>query len=124
MQVNLPDVVAEIAEAFERYDQATAGNDAETLETIFWDSEQTVRFGARETLVGKDAIRQFRSIRPAQTATRRTERLEIATFGRDFATVNSLFVRSDRPEQAGRWTLTWVRFPIGWRIVCAHVSLI
>jgi len=37
-QVNLPNVVAEVAAVFRRYETALVGNDIEVLDALFWDS--------------------------------------------------------------------------------------
>ena len=51
-------------------------------------------------------------------------RTVITTYGRDFATAMTLFTRDNAPGKTGRQSQTWVRFPEGWRVVAAHVSLI
>ncbi len=56
---------------------------------------------------------------------RRTlSRTAIATYGRDFAVASTLFHRESAPGKVGRQMQTWVRFPEGWRVVAAHVSVI
>jgi hypothetical protein len=37
---------------------------------------------------------------------------------------STLFYRDALPGKVGRQMQTWVRFPEGWRIVAAHVSII
>jgi Protein of unknown function (DUF3225) len=37
---------------------------------------------------------------------------------------STLFYRDSVPGKVGRQMQTWVRFPEGWRIVAAHVSVI
>ena len=62
--------------------------------------------------------------RPPGPGTKESRRrLEILTLGRDFATVNLEFKVRGR-EQIGRQSQTWVRFPQGWKVVSAHVSII
>jgi hypothetical protein len=123
MQINLPDVVAEVTAAFERYERALVGNDVAVLDELFWDSPHTVRYGVTENLYGYDEIRAFRAARPARGLERVLLKIVITTYGSDFATANVEFQRagSARP---GRQSQTWMRTPQGWRVVCAHVSLL
>jgi hypothetical protein len=55
---------------------------------------------------------------------RTISRTVISTYGRDFATASTLFQRETVPGKIGRQMQTWVRFPDGWHVVAAHVSLI
>jgi hypothetical protein len=48
----------------------------------------------------------------------------ITTYGRDFAVASTLFHRESAPGKVGRQMQSWVRFPEGWRVVAAHVSII
>lgn len=122
MAVNLPDVLAEVAAACERYEYALVSNDVAVLDELFWDSPHTLRYGATENLYGYDAIREFRAGRPAQGLERSVPRHVITTYGRDFATSNLEFQRVGSLK-AGRQSQTWLRLPQGWRVVAAHVSL-
>lgn len=122
MEINLPDVLSEVAAVFDRYERALVSNDVAVLDELFWDSPHTLRYGAGENLYGSDAIRAFRAARPAQGLERTLERTVITCYGRDFATANTEFLRiGSRP---GRQSQTWMRTPQGWRVVSAHVSLI
>ena len=120
MDVNIPEVVAEVTEAFMRYQRAVDDNDVEAMNTLFWNSPFTVRFGPNGTLIGHDAIAVFRS-RPRTLAAPRTLRnTVITTFGRDFAATNT---ETTRPgQQVSRQSQAWIRTPQGWRIAAAHVS--
>lgn len=122
-EVNRADVVAEVRAAFERYERALTGNDVAALDAFFWDSEFALRYGATENLYGYEAIAAFRAARPAVNLARTVTRTQITTFGTDFATANMEFERPGAGH-AGRQSQTWVRFPEGWRIVAAHVSLL
>lgn len=124
MEVNLPDVRAEVAAAFARYEAALVGNDVATLQELFWRSEQTIRYGIAENLYGSSEISAFRVARSPVGLARRISRTVITTYGRDFATASTLFERDTVPGKIGRQMQTWVRMPEGWRIVAAHVSLI
>jgi Protein of unknown function (DUF3225) len=122
MDINLPDVLAEVTAACERYERALVGNDVAVLDELFWNSPHTLRYGATENLYGYDAIRAFRAGRPAQGLARSVPRIVITTYGRDFATANLEFVR-EGSSKTGRQSQTWMRTHQGWRVVAAHVSL-
>ncbi len=119
--INLPDVVAEVAECLERYEAALVHNRVEELDGLFREGAETVRYGAAETLYGTQAIRAFRAGRPASGLARTVVRTAITTFGRDFAVAHREFVREGNPKP-GRQTQTWVRTDAGWKVVSAHVS--
>ncbi|SNB75416.1 Protein of unknown function [Arboricoccus pini] len=121
MEINRPDVVAEIEALFARYEQALVANDVEVLDHMFWDDPRTLRYGVAEVLHGIQAIREYRRAVNWGNATRILEGTRITTFGRDMAVVNTEFRRGGA-ELHGRQSQTWVRLPEGWRIVSAHVS--
>lgn len=123
MDINLPDILAEVTAAFARYEKALVTNDVAVLDELFWDSPHTLRYGATENLYGYDAIRAFRAGRPAQGLARELMRTVITTYGRDFATANTEFRRTGA-TRTGRQSQTWLRTPDGWRVVSAHVSLL
>ena len=123
MDINLPDVHAEVAAVFARYEAALVANDTAVLDELFWPSPHTVRYGAAENLYGIDEVRAFRAARPAQGLARRLQRTVITTYGRDAATAMTEF-RREGGNKLGRQSQTWVRMPQGWRVVAAHVSLI
>jgi hypothetical protein len=123
MDVNLPDVLAEVTGAFERYERALVGNDVAVLDELFWNSPHTVRYGATENLHGYDAIQAFRAGRSAQGLARDLMNTVITTYGRDFATANTEFRRKGS-DRIGRQSQTWMRAAEGWRVVSAHVSLL
>lgn len=123
MEVNIPEVVAEVTAAFERYEKALVSNDVATLDELFWDSPNTLRYGVTENLYGIDEIRSFRAARSPLNLARRLDRTVITTYGRDFATANTLFVRDASGGKIGRQSQTWIRTANGWRVAAAHVSL-
>jgi Protein of unknown function (DUF3225) len=123
MDINLPDVLAEVTAACERYERALVSNDVAVLGELFWNSPHTLRYGATENLYGYDAIQAFRAGRPAQGLARSVPKIVITTYGRDFATANLEFVR-EGSSKTGRQSQTWMRTPAGWRVVAAHVSLL
>lgn len=122
MTVNLPEVVAEVTAAFERYEVALVTNDVAVLDELFWNSPHTLRYGATENLYGYDAIREFRASRPSTGLARTLGKTVITTFGTDFATASTEFFRTGS-DRVGRQSQTWVRTPEGWKVVAAHVSL-
>ena len=122
LDINLPDIIAEVRDAFARYEAALTGNDVRVLDELFWNSDFTVRFGATENLYGYEAIAAFRAARSAVNLARSVTNLVITTFGTDFATANMEFMRAGGSR--GRQSQTWVRMPQGWRVVAAHVSLL
>jgi hypothetical protein len=123
MEIDLPEVVAEVKAAFERYEKALVSNDVPVLDELFRDDRRTVRYGATEILYGYDEIRSFRAARSPVALGRKLSRTIITTFGRDFAVASTLYERPSAPGKIGRQTQTWVRFPEGWRVVVGHVSL-
>ena len=121
--INDLEVLAEVSAAFARYEDALVNNRVEVLDELFWPSPSTVRYGVGENLVGIEAIRSFRAARESAGLARDLERTLITTFGRDFATAMTEFRRGGSAS-VGRQSQTWVRFPEGWRVVAAHVSLL
>lgn len=123
MDINLPEVVAEVSLAFERYEQALVSNDVAVLDELFWNSPHTLRYGATENLYGYAEIQAFRAQRPSQGLAREVRHKVITTYGRHAATTNIEFVR-EGSKKIGRQSQAWMRMPEGWRVVAAHVSLI
>ena len=124
MEIDLPEVVAEVRAAFERYEQALVSNDIATLDSQFHKDERTIRYGITENLYGYGEVAAFRAARPAINLARTRSRTVITTYGRDFAVASTLFHRDSAPTKIGRQMQTWVRLKEGWRVVAAHVSLI
>ena len=123
LQINLPDVLAEVTAQFDRYEKALVSNDVAVLDELFWNSPHTLRYGVTENLYGYDAIRAFRAARPGAGLQRELLKTVISTYGRDFATANVEF-RRHGSALPGRQSQTWMRTPDGWRVVSAHVSLL
>jgi hypothetical protein len=121
LSVNLPEVVAEVNAAFERYERALTGNDLATLDELFWDAPHTVRYGLFEELYGIEAIRAFRAGRKPIDLRRHLIRAVITTYGRDFATASCEYRRVESGRR-GRQMQTWIRTDQGWRVAAAHVS--
>jgi hypothetical protein len=124
MDVDLPEVVAEVREAFERYERALVSNDVATLDAMFRHDERTIRYGVGENLYGHKEVAAFRAGRSPIGLGRTTSRTVVTTYGRDCAVASTLFHRPTLAGRVGRQMQTWVRFPEGWRVVAAHVSII
>ena len=123
MQINIPEVVAEISALFDRYEQALMRNDVPALNAFFWRNPLTLRYGVAENLYGFEAIATYRQCNTAGSPQRSLVNTVITTYGRDFATANTEFLRHESGNR-GRQSQTWLRLTEGWRIVSAHVSLL
>ena len=124
MEIDRPEVVAEVQAAYDRYEQALATNDVAALDAAFRPDPRTIRYGIGEILYGHVAIAAFRAARSPVGLARSTSRTVITTYGRDFAVASTLFYRATSPGKVGRQMQTWVRFEDGWHVVAAHVSMI
>jgi hypothetical protein len=124
MDIDLPDVLAEVSAQFARYEKALVSNDVAVLDELFRDDSRTLRYGIGENLYGYNEIMAFRAARPSVGLMRKTARTVITSYGRDTAVASTLFYRETTPGKVGRQMQTWVRFAEGWRIVAAHVSVI
>jgi|SRR5215831_13259860 AtzH-like len=124
LEIDLPDVLAEVSAQFARYEQALVSNDVAVLDELFRKDSRTLRYGIAENLYGYGEIAAFRAARSPAGLMRKTSRTIITSYGRDTAVASTLFYRDSAPDRVGRQMQTWVRFPEGWRIVAAHVSII
>ena len=124
MEIDLPDVIAEVRAAFEAYERALVSNDVAALDAMFRNDPRTIRFGATENLFGYDEIKAFRAARSPEGLARKLSHTVITAYGRDVAVASTLFHRATMPAKVGRQMQTWVRFAEGWRVVAAHVSVI
>jgi hypothetical protein len=124
MEIDLPDVVAEVKAAFARYEKALMANDVAELDAIFHNDPRTIRYGGTENLYGYREIEAFRAARSPAGLARTLSKTVITSYGRDFAVASTLFERASVPGKIGRQMQTWVRFNDGWHVVAAHVSLI
>lgn len=129
MEVNRPEIVAEVKAAFVEYERALLDNEIDTMNALFWHTPETVRYGIAEVQHGGGAIRAWRASAEPVPPSRRLYRTVVTTFGSDFATVSTEFT-SDATALLGRQMQTWARVGAtgeghqGWKIVAAHVSLI
>jgi ketosteroid isomerase-like protein len=119
MQIDRPDVVAEVTAAFEDYERALVANDVETILGCF--APGAVRFGINDQQVGLEEQRRWRLAQSDLPPGRRLKDTIIAAYGPDTAVVTTLFGYPGT-DVLGRQSQTWVRLAAGWRIVTAHVS--
>jgi ketosteroid isomerase-like protein len=124
MQIDIPEIVAEVRAAFDLYERALMANDVDQLTALFHDDQRTIRYGAAEVLYGAAEIHAFRAARSPAGLSRSLSRTVITSYGHDVAVASTLFHRPSQPGKIGRQMQTWARMPAGWRIVAAHVSTI
>ena len=123
LEVNIPEVRAELEAAFARYEQALLANDFDALSALFWDSALTLRYGVRELQYSHAEIDRFRRSRGAIDQRRTLRNTRITTFGRDYGVANTEYIPHGS-QRIGRQSQTWVRMDDGWKIVAAHVSFL
>lgn len=63
LDVNIPEVVAAVQSAFDSYEAGLVTADVQALDTLFWNSPLTIRYGADETLQGHAEIAAFNARR-------------------------------------------------------------
>ena len=124
MEIDVPEVKAEVEAAFAAYERALVGNDVAALDAFFLDRPTTIRYGVAENLTGFAAIAAFRATRSPVGLARTLDKTVVTTFGRDFAVASTLFRRASAPGKLGRQMQTWVRTADGWKVAAAHVSVI
>ena len=100
MEIDLPEVVAEVKAAFERYERTLVANDVVTLNEIFCNDPRTIRYGAAENLYGHAEIAAFRGSRSPVGLARILSRTVISTYGRDFAVASTLYTGRAHPERS------------------------
>jgi ketosteroid isomerase-like protein len=123
MEINIPEIMAEVKAAFDRYEKALNANDVEALDLAFWNDPRVIRYSLMDNAYGFEAIHASRLARPKSDMTRTIANTVITTFGRDLATANTEFQRVESGRR-GRQSQTWARMPEGWRVVSAHVSFV
>ena len=93
MDINRPNVVAEVTEKFLEYERALNANDIAALDRAFYDSDHTVRFGMAEELWSFEEIKAFRRTRNPAGRPRRLDRYSITTYGDRVDVANAVFSR-------------------------------
>jgi hypothetical protein len=122
MEIDLPEVIAEVKAAYDAYNQALNSGNLTVLNGTFRNDERTIRYGGAENLYGYKAIEGFRATARPIDPPLTLSKTVITTYGRNFAVASTLTQRANQPGRVGRQMQTWVRFPEGWRVVAAHVS--
>ena len=121
MKINDPDLLREVTAAFQEYERALMADDIAAMDALFHDAPTTNRYGVGETLYGIEEIRDFRKGRGGSPQ-RTLDRVSITVYGDHYATCDAEFSRENSAAK-GRQTQAWVKFPDGWKVVSAHVSL-
>jgi hypothetical protein len=121
MELNRPEVVAELTEAFQNYEKALVAGDNPALVGYFWDDPELVRFGLADEQRGGGELRDWRLAQPPAAPGRTLRGTVVTTFGADTGVVTTVF-DDDTSSEPGRQSQTWVRTGNGWQIVTAHVS--
>ena len=121
MEINNPEIVEEMTDAFMSYEKALKDNDVKMINHLFWNDPKTLRYGPNGTLISHAALSAFRRDRKTEGVRRKLKNTQIITFGRDFAVANT---EADDESEPGtlRQSQTWARTADGWKIVSAHVS--
>lgn len=122
-EIDDPEAVADMQAVFDRYEKALMENDIAALDELFLKSPRTVRYGPAENLYGFEEIAAYRVGRNVTNIERKLIRVAITTYGRNMAVANCEYERLSDGRR-GRQSQTWLRFPEGWRVVSAHVSLL
>ena len=99
MEIDLPDVLAEVTAQFARYEKALVSNDVAVLDELFRNDSRTLRYGVGENLYGHEEIMAFRAARSPIGLVRRTDKTVITTYGRDAAVASTLFYRDSLARQ-------------------------
>lgn len=120
--LNDPAIVSEITAMSDLYETALGENRLETLDRLFYDGPETVRYGVGENLYGADEIAAFRRARTGGSPPRTVLRRVITAIGPDVGTVDLEFQRAGS-ARTGRQSQTWIRTADGWKVIAAHVSL-
>lgn len=124
LEINAPEIVAELTTLHDAYEQALAANDVPALNRFFWDSPHTVRYGVNEHLYGAEAVSAYRQGNTPVFTDRKILRRVILALGDDAASVMcELTQKIFGQNRHSRQSQVWVRFPdLGWKVVAAHVS--
>jgi len=102
-EIDLPDVLAEVTAAFDRYEKALTSNNVAVLDDTFRVDPRTIRYGGTEILYGHEEIAAFRAARSPTGALPDDFETVITTYGRDFAVASTLFIAPPcRARSAGR----------------------
>lgn len=121
MGVPEPDAI-EVEQLSDVYEAALRRNDVDVLMAMFWLHPDVLRFGIADQQHGGDELRAWRMTAPAVAPDRMTLSRHVVALAPGVVAVDITFADDD--AMIGRQSQTWVRFPQGWRIARAHVSVI
>jgi hypothetical protein len=121
MELNRPEIVAQVQAEFDRYELALRSHDVALLNAFFLDHPATIRYGVSEHCYGIEGVREYRMATAPLPPGRKLHRTIITTFGTEAASVATEFTSHDA-RLFGRQSQTWVFTSAGWKIVAAHVS--
>ena len=124
MEIDLPEIVAEVKAAFDRYNDAINSGNIAVLNATFRNDPRTIRSRPSRESYGYKEIENFRAAARPLDPPRTLSKTVITSYGRDFAVASTLTYRANQPGRVGRQMQTWVRFPDGWHVVAAEVSTI
>jgi ketosteroid isomerase-like protein len=119
VEIDRPDVIAEVSAAFEAYERALVANDVDEILRFF--APRALRYGIADQQTGIEEQAEWRRAQGPLPPGRRLKDTDIRAYGVSTAVVTTLFGYPGR-DVLGRQSQTWVRLPEGWRIVHAHVS--
>lgn len=112
----------ELRAAFDGYETALNGNDVDALIDYFWNDPKAVRLLAGGGAYGYEQIANFRRGREISDITRTLTRVDILMLGETIGVANCEYVRKNSGRK-GAQSQVWRKFPEGWKIVSAHVSI-
>jgi Protein of unknown function (DUF3225) len=124
LEINLPEVLAEVKAAHDRYNDAINAGDIAVINSTFYNDDRTLRFGQADMEYSYNELEAFRRTAQPLVPPRVLIKTVITTYGRHFATASILTRRANQPGKVGRQMQPWVKSPEGWRVVAAHVSTI
>jgi hypothetical protein len=119
VEIDRPDVIAEVTAAFEAYERALVAGDVEALLGFF--AGRALRYGIADQQTGLAEQRRWRLAQPPLPPGRHLKDTAVQAYGMETATVTTLFGYPGS-DVLSRQSQTWVRLDEGWRIVHAHVS--
>src|SRR5258707_12447018 len=101
LEIDLPQVVAEVRAAYDRYNNAVNSGNIAILNSTFRDDPRTIRYGQAENLYGYKEIEGFRAAARPLDPPRTLSKTVITTYGRDFALASLLTSPANDPGQSG-----------------------
>jgi hypothetical protein len=119
VEIDRPEVIAEVGAAFEAYERALVANDVDAILSFF--AGRALRYGIADQQAGLEEQARWRLAQGPLPPGRRLKDTTIHAYGESTAIVTTLFGYPGS-DVLGRQSQTWVLLPSGWKIVHAHVS--